>query len=379
MRFAILGDHPDGWAVARALAGGGRHQLLAYHGPRPEAEVRAAWPALRVTDDLEEVLADPDVDAVIVAGRPGERLDQLRRVLQSERPALCVHPVDRKPDGVYEINLLQGDAHQVVLPILPLAACRAVAEFADRLVAAGQPRLVEVEFRGPGELLFDGDEPASCPHFPGWDALRRIGGAVAEVQAFAREETVHLGEPVTVQGRFESGTLFRAAYLPGQREGRLRLTAVAADGESASEDVTVRAEDWARLVARFDAAVERLRATPRAAPGSGPAAAPGDGPSWLDAIRAAELDDAARRSIERRRAVALEYQEVSEDVGFKGTMTLVGCGLLWFIPVLLVLSIWLPQVGWLIVPVLFGFLLLQLLRWFVPPAAGAPQPPPREP
>ena len=53
---------------------------------------------------------------------------------------------------------------------------------------------------------------------------------VAEVQAFAREENVHRGEPVTIQGRFESGTLFRAAYLPGQREELLRLTAIGGNG-----------------------------------------------------------------------------------------------------------------------------------------------------
>ncbi|HEY1381730.1 MAG TPA: hypothetical protein VGF55_33335 [Gemmataceae bacterium] len=375
MRFAILGDHPDGWAVARALAAGGRHQVVAYRGPRTDADLRPDWPGLRVTADLEELLADPDVEAVIVAGEPGDRLDQLRRILQSERPALCVHPVDRKPDGAYEINLLQGDVHQVVLPILPLAVNPAVAEFADRLGTGPPPRLIEVEFRSPGDLLFEGDGPAGGPHFPGWDVLRRLGGAVAEVQAFAREESVHRGEAVTVQGRFESGALFRAAYLPGCSESRLRLTADSLGGELAADRVAVGADDWSRLVTRFESAVDRLRVTPRAAPGAGPAADTGAGLTWLDEIRAAELDDAARRSIERRRGVTLEYQEVSEDVGFKGTMTLVGCGLLWFIPVLLILSVWLPQVGWLIVPVLFGFLLLQLLRWFVPAPAARTGPP----
>ena len=57
-------------------------------------------------------------------------------------------------------------------------------------------------------------------------------------------------------------------------------------------------------------------------------------------------------------------------------MTLIGCGLLWLIPAVLVLSVWLPYVGWLIIPVLFGFLLLQLLRWFVPGPAGRPAEPP---
>src|SRR4051794_34261837 len=104
MRFAILGDHPDGWAVARAATAGGGHRGTPYCGPRPAAELPPDWLGLSVVPDLEEVLADPEVEAVIVAGRPGERLDQLRRVLQSERSAFCVHPVDRKPDGAYEIN-----------------------------------------------------------------------------------------------------------------------------------------------------------------------------------------------------------------------------------------------------------------------------------
>src|SRR5947209_3252967 len=160
MRFARLGNHPDGLAISRALTDCGRHEVL------PSAT------------DIEEVLADPAVEAVIVAGEAG-RLDQLRRVLQSERPALCVHPVDATPDGAYEIDMLQGDTHQVVMPLLPLAVNRTAAEFAEKM-RSGQPRLIELEYRSSGEPLFDGE---AGPHFPGWEVLRALGGAVAEVQA----------------------------------------------------------------------------------------------------------------------------------------------------------------------------------------------------
>ena len=67
----------------------------------------------------------------------------------------------------------------------------------------------------------------------------------------------------------------------------------------------------------------------------------------------------------------LEYQEASEEVGFKGTMTLVGCGLLWGSLLLLILSRWVPWLGWAILPVFALFLALQLLRWAVPPKPGA--------
>ncbi len=372
MHFAILGDHPDGWAVAEALAASG-HRLHAYCGRRPEAELRRTWPTLRVTTDLEEALADPDVEAVIVAGGPSERLDQLRRVLQSERSALCVHPVDATPDGAYEINMLQGDVHQLVLPILPMLLNRSVADFREEIQGRGPPWLIEMDCHGPEDLLFEGE--SSRPHFPGWEVLRLLGGAIIEVNALAREEAVHFGEPVTIHGRFEDTTLFALKYLPRSGDTRVHLSAVVAKAEEkiTAGPIEVSNDDWRRLVVRFETAVARLRATPRAVPGAGPATEPAiEGPTWLDEIRDAELDDAVRRSLERHRAVTLDYQIASEDVGFKGTMTLVGCGLLWLIPVLLIVSVWLPYIGWLIVPALLGFLLFQLLRWFVPapPASG---------
>jgi hypothetical protein len=46
-------------------------------------------------------------------------------------------------------------------------------------------------------------------------------------------------------------------------------------------------------------------------------------------------------------------------------MTLVGCSVLWGSLVLLILSRWVPWLGWVIVPLLVLFLALQLLRWVV--------------
>src|SRR5207248_11338025 len=88
--------------------------------------------------------------------------------------------------------------------------------------------------------------------------------------------------------------------------------------------------------------------------------------SWQDAIRCLELDDGARRSVEKRRVAQMEYPEASEEVTFKGTMTLVGCALLWGIILLVILSRWITWLGWAVGPVLGLFLLMQLLRWIIP-------------
>src|SRR5262249_21545441 len=70
--------------------------------------------------------------------------------------------------------------------------------------------------------------------------------------------------------------------------------------------------------------------------------------------------------VERRRVSGMEYQEANEEVGFKGTMTLVGCALVWVILLLFIGSLWLPWLRWVIVPVLVFFLVLQLFRWIIP-------------
>src|SRR5439155_2633233 len=92
--------------------------------------------------------------------------------------------------------------------------------------------------------------------------------------------------------------------------------------------------------------------------------------TWQDAIRCLELDDAARRSVARRRTSTLEYQDATEEASFKGTMTLVGCALLWTSLMLLTLSVWVPWLGWFIAPVFGFFLFMQILRWVVPPGGG---------
>jgi hypothetical protein len=144
-------------------------------------------------------------------------------------------------------------------------------------------------------------------------------------------------------------------------ENRIRLSFAGVNREPMDislDDPTL----WQRIVERFESAVEKLKTAPRVAPGSGPALDLRDGLGWNDEIRALELNDLARRSIERRRAYSLDFQEATEEVGFKGTMTLVGCALLWLIPLVLLLSAWIPWLFWLVVPVLVVFLALQFLK-----------------
>jgi len=384
MRFAIIGDHADGWAVGRALAATGRHELILYQGDTPLDAASKLAPGIRRQPDLEEILADPQVEAAIVATLPDKRLDVLRRVLQSERSALCVHPVDKTADGGHEINMLQGDLHQVVLPILLDAVGPEIAEL-RRPIAHLSPAdrrggLIDIEIGGSGDVFFP-DGIGRLPTFAGWTFLRRVGGEIAEVEALAEAESIGPGETVITQGRFLDGGLFRAVYHCGVESPRIDVVVRRATAPDLSPkrgrgdappslalraQIIADASTYTSIAERFEAAVAELPFTPRAAPGAGRNVADPHVLNWMDEVRALELDDAARRSVARRRASTLDYQEASEEVGFKGTMTLVGCGLLWGVIVLLFLSVWFPQLGWLILPVVAVFLGMQLLRWLIP-------------
>jgi hypothetical protein len=297
--------------------------------------------------------------------------------------------------------MLQKDAGCVLLPLLPAGlhpAVRRLATFVERpgVKAAESPAgtfvLLEMEVAARGEVL-GGLDVGQKPSFPGWDVLRALGGEIQEVAAFAEGEELLAGAAVLVVGRFERGGLFRATLLPRRPADCLRFALYGATGSvelllpqgwdgpaildwrdtagERHEEYWERWDPWSALVEAFDAAVEPPPPVPaelREAIHEAPPAPrrPPAGPRWQDAVRCLELDDAARRSVERRRASALEYPEATEEAGFKGTMTLVGCGMVWGVLLLLILSAWLPAAGWLIVPLLVLFLVLQLLRYLIP-------------
>jgi hypothetical protein len=399
--------------MACALVGSGRHELLAYTGKEMSAEQVRRWgSSTKLVSDLEEVLADPAIDAVIVAGGVDNRPTQLRRALQSERHVLCVHPADHTPDTGYEAAMIQGDTGQVLFPLLPDALHPGVIRLTelvrDREGPVGALRLLDVEHATAGEFLLDVDSAESKPALPGWDVLRAVGGEIAEVSGFGVGEELAAFQPLLLSGSFEGGGLFQATFVPMSRRVQpggsyWRATVTGERGRAEllfplgwtgpafltwrdetgewREQAWSAWDPWPVLVTHFESAGGIAPARSERTIGSRESGVGSQGPDslfpipcfpkWHDEVRCLELDDAARRSLARRRTSVLEYPEATEEAGFKGTMTLVGCGLLWVCLVLLILSRWYAWLGWLVVPVLAGFLVLQMLRWVLPGGRGS--------
>ena len=398
MRFALLGDHPDGLDTARALVASGRHELATYTGQPAGAESLTRWGlTVKLIRDAEEVLADPSIQAVIVASRLADRPTHLRRALQSERHVLCVHPADQTPDIAYEAALIQGDTHSVLLPLLPVALHPAFRRLAELLQTKDGPigvlQFLQMERGAADAVLVESSARGQKPSLLGWDVLRTLGGEVAEVFAFTAGEELSPDAPLLLTGRFERQAVFQATFLPGPNGARWHWEVAGTHGRAEldfpqgwpgpsclvwqDEAGQVREQQWEAmnpwpaLLEVFEEAVARLAQPPKK--GTVPLSSSGQSPfspplTWQTAVRCLELDDAARRSIERGRVSTLEYPEATEEVGIKGTMTLVGCALLWVSLLLLILSAWVSwlQWWWAVVPLLIVFLSLQLLRWIVP-------------
>jgi hypothetical protein len=318
-------------------------------------------------------------------------------------------PDERRPHAAVIGKRSAGEEVAVTAEPPPRPPRSAHADTGPRL----EVRLIQIERWATDHVLLDADSAGHKPGLPGWDVLRALGGEVAEVAALAPEEELDENEPLVLSGSFEAGGLFQTALLPRQAHERWSVTVVAPavsahldfpegwpgpaqlslieDGGGERAESFESWNPWPALVDAFESALAnslgRQPAPVTYAPSTSavsesitaavpPPASPmpraaGPFPTWQDEIRCLELDDAARRSVARRRSSTLDYQDATEEASFKGTMTLVGCALLWTSLMLLILSVWVPWLGWFIAPVFGFFIIMQLLRWVVPPKPEA--------
>jgi hypothetical protein len=174
-----------------------------------------------------------------------------------------------------------------------------------------------------------------------------------------------------------SGVLVRWSIAPADAATGVRITVVCARGRAAidfRDGAPLARVEWSTDAASGaddlsanggDHALARFAARVRGEPVQ---------PDWIDACRAVELADSIQRSLEKGRTVELHYEDYTEEGTFKGTMTSLGCGLLWISGMVLIAgaiaaSFRLPLANYwphLLLLALGIFLLLQLLQFVFP-------------
>jgi myo-inositol 2-dehydrogenase/D-chiro-inositol 1-dehydrogenase len=379
MHVVILGDGEEELAWARWLAGQPEHRLDAAYPGFPDASM-AGIPAPR---DLEDALARPDVEAIIVGGPLEARGEWLRRAAAEGYAIIVLHPPGPDSEAYYQVALSREETGAVIVPDLPLrlhpgvqALRRALSEgelgpFRGlRLEAASRPpatSLVSVAFARAvdairailgeiDDLTATGDPPGEDPDLELVVQLRAAGAFRAEVrirsEAAASTRLMLLGE---------RGSLSLDVEAP-------RLMLKRSDAEE-----PIELPPWDPYEAIMTVVAFSLERRTASEPPS---------PNLLDGTRAMELSEAANRSLRRGRTVELHYESISEESTFKSVMTSTGC--LVFLASLFVLPLamvgaaiglkWALYIPYLIPPALILFVMLQTLSLAIrrPRAAVTP-------
>jgi myo-inositol 2-dehydrogenase/D-chiro-inositol 1-dehydrogenase len=376
MNVLILGNGVEELAWARWLRALGEHRLDATF-PGFNDPLLAGVPVAR---DLDDALARPGIEAVIVGGPIRERGESLRRAAAEGLAIICLHPPGDDSEAYYQVTLSRAETGAVIVPDLPLRLHPGVSALRQVLAAGdlGAFRGVRLEASSAGEKV-----DLLKVVFPRVvDVVRALLGEIEALTATGDPPGEHPDLELIVHVRGAEGGRGELRLRAGLDEP-LRLSVEGANG-SMTLEVDPRLEGPARLFRRETAHVEEPRALEPWDAHQAIFSVLKDSmssrestllphPNLLDATRAMELGEATARSLRRGRTVDLHYEEVSEEATFKSVMTSTGCVVLLIALVILPVALggpalgadWTIYIAYVIPPALVFFVVLQALRFAV--------------
>jgi myo-inositol 2-dehydrogenase/D-chiro-inositol 1-dehydrogenase len=372
MNVLILGSGEEELAWARWLTGRAEHRLdAALPGFSDPALARVPAPR-----DLEDALARPRIDLVIVGGPLESRAEYLRRAAAEGFALICLHPPALDSEAYYQVALSRHETGAVIVPDLRLRLHPGVRTLAQVLAESelGEFRALRMETASGSSLdlarvvfarsvdvirallgeiealTATGDPPGTSPELDLIVQLRSAGAQRAEVRAWAGP-----AEPIRLSLVASGGVVTLECDPAFQQTARLiRHT-------SGQADQTLELEPWDSHAALLGVLLASLG---RRSDADLPS------PNLLDGTRAMELAEATVRSLRRGRTIDLHYEAITEEATFKSIMTSTGC--LIFIASLLALPLamagpplgmrWTLFIPYVIPPILVIFVVMQTLR-----------------
>jgi predicted dehydrogenase len=331
MKFALIGDDPAALELLRAIAASPvDHLATTTFLSRTQAEVSRIAPAARSTARWDELLADPTLDGVIVAGSDPKTLEAAKQLATAGKPLLVIPHANQGSTFFYELSLVRDDTGVLLFPVVPARADDQVAAVRAALAggAIGRLQYLELtrELPDTSPLLTINEIDAAL--LPDVDLLRYLGGDYNQVTAlhFGTSPAGVATTTVTISGGELPEAGWNAKRAAGKSVWELKLT-----GEQGSILLT-RDEQGSfstNIPQRTDAASNNRGAAILAQFKS---LRESSQPSrdWTDLVRAMEIVEATHRSVRRRRTIDLHFETTSERSLFKTQMTAIGCGILTF-------------------------------------------------
>ncbi len=385
MQFALLGDGPPARAMARAVMAHPDHRLvrqarvdaaggdlepvrrlpspLAGEGPGVRgSDLSTRLAGVRTSRNWADLLADAEVDAIIVGGNSDELhapdlQSIVRQLVQSGKPILVAPELVQSAAFFYELALVESESPGRIYPMLALRGHPLVEKLQELISRDELGNIRHVQFDRKmasaagegrpgamsrsdlaGALLTDADLlRCLCGSYDQVTALR--SGEAATGFSLATVTLAGSGAPQAVWTATAhasdswqltvSGDAKTAVLEGDPQTGRLRLTLREGDLAPVVEDVTDDGGDW--ILETFVASLAGQFALGQLASPDHDSAQPvaqAESFLWGELARAIEIVDAVERSVRRRRTIDVYFETPSERGIFKTQMTAVGCSLL---------------------------------------------------
>ena len=336
MKFALLSDDPACLALLGGIARSPDDRLVAAAcSDEMWRAVAAVCPEAERFADWQQLLLQPGLDAIIVAGISSTVMEAARRIAAAESaPPLVVFPDARQgATFAYALWPLEEEGRARLIPALTQRLDPRWQALRNRLQKVGRKAIRHVrlqrEVPETDRLLSLAD--ADRLLLADADLLRWLVGNYSHVTCLA-------------SGAAEAGVTSITVTLSGNGLPEAEWTARASDVRSCRIEIVT---DRATIREEFDASPPPAQfgeeRTPDGASDSGgllleevrrrldsDGGGESGGGTWSDVVRAFDVVDAARRSLRRRRTVEIGSEEISERRQFKSSMAAVGCGVLMF-------------------------------------------------
>ena len=367
MNFLILGDGAEELAWLRRIVEDDEQRVVAAFPGFDE------FPDIPGPADLDDALATPGVEAVVVGGGLEFRAEALRRVAAAGWPAICLHPPGPDAEPYYVVALSREETGATIVPDLPERLHPGVERIRSAIATQELGPFRELRYEAPARVDLVGEAFARMV-----DLVRSLLGEIDALTATGDPPGEHPTASLVVHLRDAKARRAEVRTWVGPPEPA-RLLLLAAQG-SVTLEFDPDEEHTSRLIRRTaTGGEEAVDLPPWDSQGEilailGRAVGREDvHPSLLDGTRAMELVEAVHRSLRRGRTVELHYEEISEEASFKSVMTSTGCTLLMAVLVVLPLALvgpafgmgWTLYLAYAVLPILILFIVLQSLRFAV--------------
>lgn len=346
MNLALFGADEESIALATAAVAHG-HQIV-WCGDVAWASRQYDFPWLPADDQgdrWESLLDDQLCDAVLV-GRgedaPALRVEQVMVLAKNGIKLLTTFPLVDSVLSYFEIDMARQETDALVRHFNPLTEPQAVVDECARWILAGHPQLGAVEQVTWERPLAERTRDQVLWHFArDVELLNQTAGQINRLGAHGSPDEAATYAGLSVQMLGPRNVPVRWSVGPVEQAERPRLSVIAErgketvlfdeSGRAVQTEINQSGESEATPLEPVDPAASAITRLVEAVQQGSHAS------TWPEALRAMELVDTIEISLRRGRIIDIHYQQLSEELAFKGTMSAAGCGLLLVLPPLLLL------------------------------------------